>query len=1008
MSNGIASRRSALFLSRAVAAAVVAIGCHAYAAPTEWKVGAGSWTTSGNWTAGVPEGAGAPDQYVYIGNGGTAQIPNSGVVYGENLYLGDRAAGTVSGGTINQAGGQINAGYVYVRTTSGNNAVYNLSGGLFQAWGLLASSTDGTTLSGNALFSQTGGTARIVGYNNPPFPSMALQAANTGTVRTLYQLSGGELVATRMGMTGKARFASTGGNATFGSLIISPDSTYSLAGGSLTTTRLLDVDGTIDFTSGTASIKTITASGLIDLTNAKTTSPSLGALVAGPKSLVILPVGKSGTDLFGGGYTNAGLEVTAGSPIAINAGQDIEAWGTLETLVTVAGSLKATPLDKTKFEGEAGTLSLRAGVFVTGNGAVDTGVVVDTFSPTLNGTVHVNNANSGMDGGSLKSWIEYIGSTSNGTFTHSGGVNNVEWLLLSSNYGLAGYPNSKPADGLYKLSGGTLNVTGTFSVGDGGKGTFEQTGGTANIQFLKAGSSNKLVSNALDPNGIVKIGGGVANISSLWLAAGDNVKASYEQTNGEVNVAGFMLVSDGTGTQSTLNVSGGNLNVGNSLSLGVNGSVVVTQSGGVITANGGVILGGSTGSSTQSYALSGDGKLITGAELVISGHSTPSFNQSGGEVIAKKMLVAGNYTGGDIGIIGTGSTKGSYTLSGGTLDADIQYIGRFGTGTFTHSGGTNTAATELHIATGTTGMKGTGTYALSGTGVLNVGNLVVGVTGQGTLSQTGNSSLTATSLAVGGQSGATGVMNYSGGSFAAPLVVVGDGGKGTFNQLAGNIATSSLTLGKQAGGDGTYNLAAGSLTTGVMHIGAVGNGKLIAAAGTSIEVSQKLILGPGASLDVAPGTTILMTGSTFENHSTSPTALADMADLTLWFQGGPNVVDTLEVAGRLGSNDFLLDGLTIGGPRGVGIVSLVDLIDNQPGSEPEVLYLNNLTVDCGSILVLNDIALFVDGVRVLEGDTRFGCGTIVNSLAVPEPGTAISLLAGAASLLLRRRRSLQA
>jgi hypothetical protein len=1006
MFHGIASRRSAACLSRAVAAAAVAVGCHAYAAPTEWKGAVGSWTTAANWTAGVPEGAGAPDQFVYIGNGGTAQIPNSGVVYGELLNLGDRAAGTVSGGTINQAGGQINAGYVYVRTTSGNNAMYNLSGGLFQAWGLLVASTDGTTLSGNALFSQTGGTARIVGYNNPPFPSMALQAANTGTVRTLYQLSGGELVATRMGMSGKARFASTGGNATFGSLIIAADSIYSLAGGSITTMRLLDVDGTIDFTSGDASIKTITASGLIDLTNAKTTSPSQGALVAGPKSLVILPVGKSGTDFFGGGYTNAGLEVTAGSPIVIGAGRDIEAWGTLETLVTVAGSLKATPLDKIKFEGEAGTLSLRGGVFVTGNGAVDTGVVVDTFSPTLNGVVHVNNANSGMDGGSLKSWIEFIGSTSSGTFTHSGGVNNVEWLLLSSNYGLPGYPNTKPGDGLYLLSGGTLNTT-TFSVGDGGKGTFHQTGGISNINFLKAGVSNKLVTNALDPNGIVKIGGGVANISSMWLAAGDNVKASYEQTGGEVNVAGFLLVSDGSGTQATVDVSGGALNVGSSLSLGVKGSVVVTHSGGVITANGGVILGGSTGSTTQSYALSGDGKLVTDSELVISGHSTPSFNQTGGEVIAKKMRLAGNYTGGDIGIIGTDTTKGSYSLSGGTLNADIQYIGRFGTGTFTHSGGTNTAATELIIATGDTAKKGTGIYNLSGTGVLDVGNLVVGDTGQGTLSQTGSSSLTAATLAVGGKSGATGVMNHSGGIFTAPLVIVGDAGKGTFNQLGGDIAMSSLMLGKQVGGDGTYNLAAGSLTTGVMHIGAAGNGKLVAAAGTSIEISEKLILGPGAALDLAPGTTILMTGSAFENHSTSPTALNDMADLTLWFQGGPGVVDPFEVAGRLGSSDFLLDGLIIGGPRGVCIVSLMDLFDNQAGGDPEVLYVNHLTVNCGSFLVLNDIAMFVDGVRVVAGDTRFGCGTIVNSMPVPEPATAIPLLAGAASLLLRRRKGLR-
>ena len=57
--------------------------------------------------------------------------------------------------------------------------------------------------------------------------------------------------------------------------------------------------------------------------------------------------------------------------------------------------------------------------------------------------------------------------------------------------------------------------------------------------------------------------------------------------------------------------------------------------------------------------------------------------------------------------------SGSYNLSGnGMVTAQYQYIGFTGPGTFTQSGGTDSGASELNV-----GINGSGTYNLSGSGM---------------------------------------------------------------------------------------------------------------------------------------------------------------------------------------------------------------------------------------------------------------------------------------------------
>ena len=91
---------------------------------------------------------------------------------------------------------------------------------------------------------------------------------------------------------------------------------------------------------------------------------------------------------------------------------------------------------------------------------------------------------------------------------------------------------------------------------------------------------------------------------------------------------------------------------------------------------------------------------------------------------------------------------GSYNLSGtGSLSSYWQYIGYSGTGTFSQSGGTNSATyLQLGVNAGATG-----TYNLGG-GQLLASNESVGNSGTGAFTQTGGTNTVSSSLAVGGSS----------------------------------------------------------------------------------------------------------------------------------------------------------------------------------------------------------------------------------------------------------------
>jgi hypothetical protein len=192
----------------------------------------------------------------------------------------------------------------------------------------------------------------------------------------------------------------------------------------------------------------------------------------------------------------------------------------------------------------------------------------------------------------------------------------------------------------------------------------------------------------------------------------------------------------------------------------------------------------------------------------------------------------------EIDVTGTGTI--TLSQSGDPLAAADEYIGHSGTGTFTQTGGTNTLQGVAGSGTLFLGYNSgsIGTYNLSGTGNLSAFRELIGLSGKGTFTQTGGTNTAANFLYLGGNSGSSGTYNLGGtGNLLTYLdEIIGLSGKGTFNQTGGtNTLTYDLYLGHNSGSIGTYNLGGiGNLlsTYGHEYIGYKGTGTFNQTGGT--------------------------------------------------------------------------------------------------------------------------------------------------------------------------------
>ena len=241
------------------------------------------------------------------------------------------------------------------------------------------------------------------------------------------------------------------------------------------------------------------------------------------------------------------------------------------------------------------------------------------------------------------------------------------------------------------------------------------------------------------------------------------------------------------------------------------GELTVNQSGNAIVIHGATL-------SMAANKLTTTGEFI-GDSRAGGSNGFGTINQSGGtntlaEVAGADALYLG-YNAGD---------SGSYLLSGtGVLKTHNIIGGYHGHGTFSQSGGTVTIPTmgygtvELGIFAGSVG-----SYSLSGSGSLSVGGSeIIGEQGSGSFDQSGGTNtITVPGFAGGGElivghddPGGSGTYQLSNGvlSVGSFEEVGQQGGTGTFTQLGGtHTIHDSLTVGPH----GSFDLAGGSLSAG--------------------------------------------------------------------------------------------------------------------------------------------------------------------------------------------------
>jgi len=311
--------------------------------------------------------------------------------------------------------------------------------------------------------------------------------------------------------------------------------------------------------------------------------------------------------------------------------------------------------------------------------------------------------------------------------------------------------NDPGSNGAYVLSGnGQLSLVEVPGasweeiVGNCGTGNFVQLGGTNQFNY----GGGLVLGWQVGSSGTYSLSGNAAITENPTEYIGYSGSGSFVQSGG--SNCGSITIGLNTGVSGTYLLQGNGLLSGY-VWVGVGGSGSFTQTSG--TVSGGIELAGNSGG-TGIYSLSGSHSLLTGGET-IGAEGIGIFTQTGGTNAASGLTIGvgdfplswgtGTYnlTSGYLSCgpypfyLGNGlGGNGTFSLSGGQMSAGAEYVGNVAMGTFTQTGGTNSASGGLYIYSGTNSFHWTytGTYNLDG-GLLSI-NALYPVPGRATASST--------------------------------------------------------------------------------------------------------------------------------------------------------------------------------------------------------------------------------------------------------------------------------
>ena len=516
-----------------------------------------------------------------------------------------------------------------------------------------------------------------------------------------------------VGSSGTGNFQQTGGTNQLNgnSLFVGENSfgngTYSLGGGTLTTPAEYVGHFGIGAFIQSAGTNTIAANGTLIIGNGDSVRGSYTLSGTAATTLTINGseyIGEHATGnatQSGGTFTQSGgtHTIAAGTSRILSLGTDGGSTGTYN----LSGGTLNVNVDEYIGHNSAGTFGRSGGTFNQTGGThniINAGDKAIYIGNTAGSTGAYNLSGTGLLTVAGK---EYIGFTGAGVFTQTGGehdvgdVNNLEHLYLGRN---------ATSSGSYSLGNGTLTVSGTEFIGDGGAGSFNQTGGRNQL-----GSGSVVLGNSADVVGNYTLSGGQLFVNSSVEFVGYSGTGIFTQSGGQNELSGFDATAglnvgfNATGV-GTYSLSGGTLTSRN-ITVGVNGTGTFDHTAGQVQLSGAVgnlIVGQNLGSH-GTYNLSGAGSIMVanpgsiGGQIFVGKVGTGTFNQTGGTITANTLIVGNSDPNtDDVG-------HGTYTLSGGVAN----FIGP------------DEISQGVVISTN----LGSGTLSVSGSGVLNTTSINV-------------------------------------------------------------------------------------------------------------------------------------------------------------------------------------------------------------------------------------------------------------------------------------------
>jgi len=296
-------------------------------------------------------------------------------------------------------------------------------------------------------------------------------------------------------------------------------------------------------------------------------------------------------------------------------------------------------------------------------------------------------------------------------------------------------------------------------IADVGSGTAQITADTAYADEILVGAANctakveatdqdidcgdAFVAYASGAIGELDISGSEdwSSFGSIYVGNANNAVGTVSLSDGcDVYVADVFRVAYASGSTGSVSISGAEtaLEAG-LLTVGHKGVGTLTQTEGLVDAE--VHVGGHAPGAVGWYLLSGGTcdvpRMLIGEDEGTTGYftlsdtgcllsddshdvnlgcesgATGTYTQTGGSAVLGRALAVGDHSG----------ATGFASLIGGYLEAPYEYVGDYGEGTFTHSGGTNKVTTLLCLGDD---YRIGGRYALSGTGYLEAADEYIG------------------------------------------------------------------------------------------------------------------------------------------------------------------------------------------------------------------------------------------------------------------------------------------